>query len=81
MRIVAAVIAALVLATSLPDHLGAQTAPKKGHKQARVQRPAAAANTNDRNGYVEHHADKLPFGSSAWWEQMLREDRAGTCCR
>lgn len=23
----------------------------------------------------EHLADKLPFGSQIWWDQMLREDR------
>lgn len=23
----------------------------------------------------EHNANKLPFGTSEWWQQMLREDR------
>ena len=32
------------------------------------------------NGYYVHDADKLPYGTSRWWDQMLREDRAGTCC-
>jgi hypothetical protein len=27
--------------------------------------------------YYVHDANKLPFGSSLWWEQMLRENRAG----
>jgi hypothetical protein len=27
--------------------------------------------------YYVRDADKLPFGSSIWWEQMLRENRAG----
>jgi hypothetical protein len=27
--------------------------------------------------YYVHDANKLPFGSSRWWEQMLRENRAG----
>ena len=31
----------------------------------------------DRDSYYEHLADKLPFGSSIWWEQMLRERRGG----
>lgn len=26
-------------------------------------------------GWYEHDANKLPFGSSLWWEQMLREKR------
>lgn len=28
-----------------------------------------------RPDYYEHIADKLPFGSSIWWEQMHREGR------
>jgi hypothetical protein len=31
----------------------------------------------DAGGYYEHIADKLPFGSSIWWEQMSRERRSG----
>jgi hypothetical protein len=27
--------------------------------------------------YYVRDADKLPFGTSIWWEQMLRENRAG----
>jgi hypothetical protein len=27
--------------------------------------------------YQERIADKLPFGSSIWWEQMVRERRGG----
>ena len=27
--------------------------------------------------YYVRDADKLPFGTSLWWEQMLRENRAG----
>jgi hypothetical protein len=30
-----------------------------------------------RDTYYEHLADKLPFGSSIWWEQMMRERRGG----
>lgn len=28
-------------------------------------------------GYYVRDADKLPFGTSIWWEQMMRENRAG----
>ena len=31
----------------------------------------------DAGDYYEHIADKLPFGSSIWWEQMMRERRGG----
>jgi hypothetical protein len=27
--------------------------------------------------YYEHDADRLPYGTSRWWDQMLRENRAG----
>jgi hypothetical protein len=30
---------------------------------------------NQDPGWYEHIADKLPFGSSIWWEQMSRERR------
>ena len=31
-----------------------------------------------RNGYyVQYWADKLPTGSSVWWQQMDREGRGG----
>jgi hypothetical protein len=30
----------------------------------------------DRDYYV-HDADKLPYGTARWWDQMLRENRAG----
>ena len=31
-----------------------------------------------RNGdYYEHDAEKLPFGSQRWWDQMVRENRGG----
>ena len=35
---------------------------------------AAARQTSD---YYVRDADKLPYGTSRWWEEMLRENRAG----
>jgi hypothetical protein len=29
------------------------------------------------SGYYVRDANKLPFGTSIWWDQMLRENRAG----
>lgn len=31
----------------------------------------------DGDTYYEHLADKLPIGSSIWWDQMVRERRGG----
>jgi uncharacterized low-complexity protein len=27
--------------------------------------------------YYEHIPEKLPYGSSSWWDQMVRDNRAG----
>jgi hypothetical protein len=29
------------------------------------------------SGYYERDANSLPYGTSRWWEEMLRENRAG----
>jgi len=55
----------------------------KKHKRfaATHERMSGARRSLDdgRAGYIERDAAKLPFGSSAWWDQMLRENRL-TCC-
>lgn len=45
-------------------------------KKYRDQAPERRA-IEHGNGYHERLADKLPFGSSIWWEQMMRERRGG----
>ena len=83
MRTMVAVLAVLSLVAGLAGDCSARAKPKKTHTYAKAQarQPArAAAASNGADGYVERYADKLPFGSSIWWEQMLRENRAGTCC-
>jgi hypothetical protein len=32
---------------------------------------------NDDANYYVHDADKLPYGTSRWWDEMMRENRAG----
>lgn len=46
---------------------------KKAHAKKRKAKQRARA-TSD---YYEHDADKLPYGSKIWWEQMDREGRGG----
>jgi hypothetical protein len=41
-----------------------------------AQRARAPA---DGSEWYARDASKLPFGSSIWWDQMLRENRL-TCC-
>lgn len=32
---------------------------------------------SQRSDYYEHIPEKLPYGSSSWWDQMVRENRGG----
>ena len=34
-------------------------------------------NGNGDADYYAHDADKLPFGTARWWDQMQRENRSG----
>ena len=50
-------------------------------RQGQVRQPASsAANPSASSDYVVRDSNQLPVGSSIWWDQMLREGRAGTCC-
>ena len=81
MRIVVAVLAVLSLTAGLAGEAGARSKKTHTYAKAQVRQPAPrAAMSYNADGYVERHADKLPFGSSIWWDQMLREGRAGPCC-
>jgi len=31
---------------------------------------------NGNSDYYEHDADRLPFGTSRWWDEMMRENRS-----
>ena len=49
--------------------MGSAIAPRCGSARARLR--------GQGSDYYEHFADKLPFGSPAWWDQMVRESRGG----
>ena len=53
-------------------------AQKPKQHAARQVTHAARAPTGGSEWYARD-ASKLPFGSSIWWDQMLRENRL-TCC-
>ena len=42
--------------------------------------PAVQRHPTPTSDYIVRDANQLPVGSSIWWDQMLRENRAGTCC-
>ena len=79
MRLVASVLAALALAASLSAPAAAQTQGKSPTKKAAPPQysPEAQNAAQPRDGYREQLTDKLPYGSSAWWQQMRREGRLG----
>jgi hypothetical protein len=84
MRIVVAALATFALIAGAAGDAGAQGHAKKRHKHAKAQvrQPAAVATqrSNTASDYIVRDANQLPVGSSIWWDQMLRENRAGTCC-
>ena len=82
LALVMAGLAALAVAAGPACDARAQPEAKKRHKsvQAPAQHPAAARTSPRPDGYAEREANKLPFGSAQWWDQMMRENRAGQCC-
>lgn len=59
---------------ALAAEAGASDKKKKAQRHASAPAPAA---TPRPERYHELLADKMPVGSSAWWEQMRREGRLG----
>jgi len=62
--------------------LGVSTAveaKKPAKKPKQYAAPHVARAPADSGQWYPHDASKLPFGSSIWWDQMLREGRL-TCC-
>jgi hypothetical protein len=74
MKVIAALMSLALLATATAAAAQMQQKPPKyeGKKEQ-----ARASPLPRGNGYREQLADKLPFGSSAWWDQMKREGRLG----
>ena len=59
-------------AQAAPRH-AKKVKPKPQHRHARPRHYQSPG----RSDYYEHWADKLPVGSSRWFEQMEREGRFG----
>ena len=79
--VMVAALAALAAIAGPASGVNAEPTAKKRHKSAHAQiRQHTAASTPKPDAYVERDANKLPFGSALWWDQMLRENRAGQCC-
>jgi hypothetical protein len=55
-----------------------QTAPAKTYPSQNnpTNRANAQSSRPQTSSYREHDANRLPFGSEQWWDQMNREGRA-----
>ena len=64
---------AVVAQAAASEEASASGKKHKAHKPAAQTRVSASS----PDGYRELLADKMPIGSSQWWEQMRREGRLG----
>jgi hypothetical protein len=67
-------LAAALVACTAPVLAGASGKAKYRERPSRQQIKQQPPH-GSRPDYYEHIADKLPFGSRIWWEQMRREGR------
>jgi hypothetical protein len=80
MKTVVSTVVALAIAAAFVVPVPAEARTKKhryyAKQQYRYQVDRRASNRNVPQ-YQEFIAEKRPFGSSSWWEQMDREGRGG----
>jgi hypothetical protein len=78
MRLMLASVAALSL-LALPA--GEVSAKDQKKRASQAKKPATMQEHRPRaeaaDAYIVREADKLPFGSAIWWDQMQREGRLG----
>jgi hypothetical protein len=68
-----------VLLCGFATTVAAKKPSKKPKQYASRQVSQRARAPADGGEWYARDASKLPFGSSIWWDQMLRENRL-TCC-
>ena len=85
MRTIMSALLGMTLVAALAIPISAQAFERQGYykkkhkkhkKHHRYVSPRSDESRN-RSDYYEHLADKLPVGSSRWFEQMEREGRFG----
>ena len=79
MRSVVTWALAAVLLAGFATTVTAKKPAKKPKQHAARQVTHAARAPSEGSEWYARDASKLPFGSSIWWDQMLRENRL-TCC-
>jgi hypothetical protein len=80
MRAIVSALVAVSLVATVAVPVAAETRSKKKHTYSKQYRgPPADREARRRNGsgYQEFIAEKRPFGSASWWQQMDREGRGG----
>jgi hypothetical protein len=75
MRLLIPVGLSLLALFSLAAEAGSSDKKRKAQRQGASAPLSTGSPRPDR--YRELLADKMPIGSSAWWEQMRREGRLG----
>lgn len=81
MKAIACLVSALLLAAmAAPADASKSTRKQKRHTSGHTKQvKAPKTEVNTQSDYIERDVNKLPFGTSVWWDQMLRENRL-TCC-
>ena len=78
MKKMVATLVALAIAAAVAAPMAAEARTKKKKKHyARPHAAAQSTRSNNASDYQEAIADKLPFGTSKWWQQMDAEGRGG----
>jgi hypothetical protein len=71
-------VGAAARASPLADTIASRCWWRNGRRYcARDDRPRAYRPRSQGSDYYEHIPEKLPYGSQLWWDQMLRDNRAG----
>jgi hypothetical protein len=75
MKVSVLVVLSVLISLAVVAEAGATDKKRKAHKQ--VSATPAAVSQPPPARYRELLADKMPVGSTDWWEQMRREGRLG----
>ena len=75
MKVSLLVVLSVLMSGAVVAEAGASDKKRKAQKDASAPPVAASQPRPDR--YRELLADKMPVGSTDWWEQMRREGRLG----
>jgi len=76
MRLAMVLVLSALMSFAVIVETGASDKKRKAQKHA-ASAPSPTASGPRPERYHELLADKMPVGSSQWWEQMRREGRLG----